>query len=116
MSGFLRPDNIVFMKDEIKYVRDIRILKESAEPDLMAIKARGIASLKKLIAPVLIPKEYDTVPEDGIFELEFLLDEAHQDVIDVEMDVEVVFRIKNIPAWVKGIKINATENSDIELI
>ena len=61
------------MTDEIKYVKDIRILKESTEPDLMAIKAKGIASLKKLVAPVLIPKQYDTEPEDGIFELDFAL-------------------------------------------
>jgi len=108
--------NIAFMTDEIKYVKDIRILKESTEPDLMAIKAKGIASLKKLVAPVLIPKQYDTEPEDGIFELDFALAEAHQDFVDVELDVEVVFRIKNIPDWVKGIRINAAENSDIELL
>jgi len=104
------------MTDEIKYVKDIRILKESTEPDLMAIKAKGIASLKKLVAPVLIPKQYDTEPEDGIFELDFALADAHQDFVDVELDVEVVFRIKNIPDWVKGIRINAAENSDIELL
>jgi hypothetical protein len=109
-------NNIAFMNDEIKYVKDIRILKKSAEPDLMAIKAKGIASLKKLVAPVLIPKQYDTEPEDGIFELDFTLDGAHQDFVDVELDIEVVFRIKNIPDWVKGIRINAAENSDIELL
>lgn len=104
------------MNDEIKYVKDIRILKESSEPDLMAIKAKGIASLKKLVAPVLIPKKYDSEPEDGIFELDFTLDNSHNDVVDVELDVEVVFHIKNIPDWVKGIRINASENSDIELL
>lgn len=104
------------MNDEIKYVKDIRIIKETAEPDLMAIKAKGIASLKKLVAPVLVPKKYDIEPEDGIFELDFALGETHEEFIDVEMDVEVVFRIKNLPAWVKGIRINASENSDIELI
>jgi len=104
------------MKNEITYVKDIRILKEAAEPDLMAIKARGIASIKKLIAPVLVPREYGSEPADGIFELDFTLDEAHQDYVDVELEVEVVFRIKNLPEWVKGVKINAVENSDIELL
>jgi hypothetical protein len=28
----------------------------------------------------------------------------------------VIIRLKNLPGWVKGIKINADENSDIELI
>ena len=35
---------------------------------------------------------------------------------DVELEVDVVFRIKNLPDWVQGVKINAEENSDIELI
>jgi hypothetical protein len=104
------------MKNEITYVKDIRIVKEEAAPDLMAIKARGIASIKRLIAPVLIPKEYPSEPDDGIFELDFTLDDTHQDFVDVELEVEVVFRIKNLPEWVKGVKVNAAENSDIELI
>jgi len=104
------------MKNEITYVKDIRIIKEAAEPDLMAIKARGIASIKRLVAPVLIPKEYSSEPADGIYELDFTLDESHQDFVDVELEVEVVFRIKNLPEWVKGVKINAAENSDIELL
>lgn len=104
------------MKNEITYVKDIRIITEASEPDLMAIKARGIATLKSLVAPVLIPKEYNTAPADGIFELDFTLDETHHDLTDVELEVEVVFRIKNLPDWVKGVKVNAAENSDIELL
>ena len=104
------------MKNEITYVKDIRIVKEASEPDLMAIKARGIASIKRLVAPVLIPREYASEPADGIFELDFTLDDTHKDFVDVELEVEVVFRIKNLPEWVKGVKVNAAENSDIELI
>ncbi len=116
MGVFFKPHNIARMKNEITYVKDIRIVKEAAEPDLMAIKARGIATIKKLIAPVLIPKDYASEPADGIFELDFALNETHQDFIDVELEVEVVFRIKNLPGWVKGVKVNAAENSDIELL
>ena len=108
--------NIVAMKNEITYVKDIQILKEPSEPDLMAIKARGLAVIKKLVAPVLIPRKYDTPPEDGIYELDFALGDSHADYIDVEIEVDVVFRIKNMPEWVKGVKINAAENSDIELL
>ena len=104
------------MKNEITYVKDIRILKEPSEPDLMAIKAKGVATIKSLIAPVLIPRENKSAPADGIFELDFTLDDTHHDFVDVEIDVEVVFRIKNMPEWVKGVKINAAENSDIELL
>jgi len=104
------------MDDKIRYVKDIRIVKESAEPDLMAIKAKGIAELRKLIAPVLIPREYKTIPEDGIFELDFVLDNTGENFTNVELDIEVVFRVKSLPDWVRGVKINASENSDIELI
>lgn len=104
------------MNDSIRYVKDIQIVKEDSEPDLVAIKARGIAEIKRLISPVLVPRKYDKEPEDGIYELDFQLAEADEDYTNVELEVDVVFRIKNLPDWVKGVKINASENSDIELI
>jgi hypothetical protein len=82
----------------------------------MAIKARGIAELKKLISPVLVPKDYDEIPADGIYELDFQIDDTDIEYTNVELEVDVVFRIKNLPSWVKGVKINAAENSDIELL
>lgn len=104
------------MNDRIRYVKDIRIIKDNNEPDLMAIKAKGIAEIKKLIAPVLVPRKYDTIPEDGIYELDFVLDNPDEETENVELEVEVIFRVKSMPDWVKGVKINASENSDIELI
>jgi len=121
-SGFLlwivytMDVSLQIMNDKIRYVRDIQIVKDDAEPDLMAIKARGIAEIRKLIAPVLVPREYRVVPEDGIYELDFRLDTTDEEFTNVELEVDVVFRIKNLPGWVKGVKINASENSDIELI
>jgi hypothetical protein len=108
--------NIAGMNNQITFVKEIRILREPADPGLMAIKAKGIATLKSLIAPVLIPRNYEKEPADGILELDFTLDETHTDLVDVELEVEVVFRIDNLPDWVKGVKVNAAENSDIELV
>ena len=104
------------MSDTIRYVKDIQIVKEDTEPNLVAIRARGIAEINKLISPVLVPREYSAEPEDGIYELDFQLAETGEEVTDVELELEVVFRIKKLPEWVKGIRINASENSDIELI
>jgi hypothetical protein len=110
-------DVILFhMNYKVRYVKDIQIVREDDEPDLMAIKAKGVAEIKRLIAPSLIPREYESEPEDGIYELDFKLGETDDDYTDVELEVDVVFRIKNLPQWVKGVKINAAENSDIELI
>lgn len=102
--------------NKIRFVKDIRIVKEDAEPDLMAIRAKGVAELKKLIAPVLVPREYKDIPEDGIYELDFVLGDTGEEYTNVELEVDVVFRVKEMPDWVKGVKINASENSDIELI
>jgi len=105
-----------YMDNTIRFVKDIRIVTDNKEPDLMAIKAKGIAELTKLIAPVLVPKDYKTVPEDGIYELDFVMDNSTEEMTNVELEVEVVFKLKSMPDWVKGVKINAAENSDIELI
>lgn len=104
------------MKSRIKYVRRIQVIQDTSEPGLLAINAKGVADLEMPLAPALIPKTYDSAPEDGIYELDFLLDEKTREITGVELQVEVVFRLNNLPSWVKGIRINADENSDIELI
>ena len=92
------------------------MIRDAAQPELLAIKAEGVADINLPLHPVLIPMPYDSVPEDGIYELDFKLDETNQELTEVELEVEVIIRMKNLPSWVKGVKINADENSDIELI
>ena len=104
------------MKSIVRYVNNIRIIRKEKETELMAIKANGIAVINSLVSPVLVPREYSDVPRDGIFELDFKLEQGQQSVPNVELEVDVVFKIKDLPPWVKGVKINASENSDIELI
>jgi hypothetical protein len=104
------------MKSKVRFVTEIRIVKDVSEKEKIAIKAKGVAELKMKITPVLIPREYDSKPEDGIYELDFALDETNEAYTNVDLEVDVVFYFRNLPGWVKGIKINAAENSDIELI
>lgn len=104
------------MNNKIRYVKEVRIAKDTAEKDLLAVKVKGVVNINRLISPVLVPKEYREEPADGLLELDCVVNEIHADFVDVELDVEVVFRIKDVPKWVKGFKINAAENSDIELL
>ena len=80
------------------------------------IKAKGIAEIRKLISPVLVPGKNINLCEDGIYELDFKLDAEESAFIDLELEVEVELRIKNLPEGIKAVKIIASENSDIELI
>lgn len=104
------------MNSKVRFVRDIQIVKDSAGQEKLAIKARGIADIRMLVNPVLIPKVYESEPADGIYELDFVLDETEGDYTSMELEVEVVIYIRNLPAWVKAVRINASENSDIELL
>lgn len=104
------------MKNKIRFVKDIQIVKDGTEKDKLAIKARGVAELKMKINPVLIPRDYESEPADGIYELNFTLDETHEAYTNVDLEVEVVIYIRNLPGWVKAVRINAAENSDIELL
>jgi len=103
--------------EKVRYLKDIRIAREETDPGILAVKATGVAQLKNLLSPVLIANKQNNDSEnDGVYELDFVLGQTGSDLVDVEMEVDVVFRMKNIPNWVKAIKVNALENSDIELI
>lgn len=104
------------MKSRVKYIKRIQIIRDSSEPGLLAIRAEGVADLQMALNAVLVPRHYDTVPEDGIYEMDFKMDDSAVEYTDVEMQVQVIIRMKNIPSWVTGIRINADENADIELI
>jgi hypothetical protein len=104
------------MKNKVRYVRGIRVVRNGAGRNEMAVKANGVAQLHLRMTPVLVPKEYQAPPADGIYELDFTLDETVGDITQLEIEVEVIFHVKNMPEWVKGVRINASENSDIELL
>lgn len=100
----------------VRYVKGIEVLKTGDEPALMAIRAKGVAELKKLLMPFLVPRPVEGVPDDGIFEFDFIVEDGGDGITDVEMEVDIVFRLKSLPEWVRGIRIYASENSDIELV
>lgn len=103
--------------EKVKYIKDIKIIREENEPQVMAIKARGVAELRHLLSPVLVSSSDPGKPtSDGIYEMDFVLGDSGSQLTEVELEVDVVFRFRNLPEWVKGIKVNAQENSDIELI
>ena len=104
------------MKNRIKYVKRIQVIRDETKPGLLAIRVDGTADLNHVLNPVLIPKKYEAEPKDGIFELDLKMEEGDQGINDVELEVKVILTMKNIPEWVKGIRINAEENSDIELL
>ncbi len=104
------------MSGNLKYVKNLQIIRPENEPGLVSIKANGVVEITNLYRPVLAPKQYDEAPEDGILELDFMLLPAENGFSDVEMEVDIVFKVKDLPAWVKGLKVTAVENSDIELI
>ena len=104
------------MNKWIKYIRGVQLIRSKDEPELLVIKAKGFADIRIPFSPVLIPRESGNIPEDGILELDFKLDEDEMESTGVKLEVEVVIRMKNLPQWIQGIRINAEENSDIELL
>ncbi|MCF8369405.1 MAG: hypothetical protein K9G76_10215 [Bacteroidales bacterium] len=103
--------------EKVKYVKHIEVIKEGIESGIFAIKATGIANLNNLLSPVLVNSDKNKEPaKDGIYELDFVLGSTGNNEMNVELEVDVVFKFKQLPAWVKGIKVNAEKNSDIELI
>lgn len=104
------------MKRLIKYIRNVSVIRNVEAPDLLALQAEGVTEIVLQAVPVLMPHKYDKIPEDGIFEVDFNLEDSAVSQTDVSFEIKVILPLKNLPDWVKGIRINAAENSDIELI
>jgi len=104
------------MSGNLKYVKNLRVIKPESDPGLMAVTANGVAEINRQYRPVLVPRQYKDAPEDGILEMDFVLIPSEDEISDIEMEVNIVFKIKDLPPWVKGLRVNAAENSDIELI
>jgi hypothetical protein len=104
------------MSASLKLVNGLQIILPENEPGLMAIKANGIAMISRLYKPVLVPRKHDEAPEDGILEFDIHFVPAENTFTDVEMEVDLVLNKDELPSWVKGLRINAAENSEIELI
>ena len=103
--------------EKVRYLKNIRVIREETDTGMLAVKATGLAQLKHLLSPVLVAaKQNDISVSDGVYEFDFVLGQTGINPIDVEMEIDVVFRMENIPDWVKAIKVNALENSDIELL
>lgn len=104
------------MDGSLKYVKNLRVVKPESEPGIMAVTANGVAAINRQYRPVLVPRQYKNPPEDGILEMDFVLIPSEGEISDIEMEVNIIFKIKDLPTWVKGLRVNAAENSDIELI
>jgi len=46
------------MNGNVRYVKNIQIIRHKNEPDLMAVKAIGVAVINNLVNPALVPKKY----------------------------------------------------------
>jgi hypothetical protein len=104
------------MSASIKYIRKIELTKQDGEQELLSLKAKGLAEISNIYRAVLVPKDTTYIPGDGILELDFMMLPESGGPRNVEMEVNIVYKLKDLPAWVRGIRVNASENSDIELI
>lgn len=101
----------------VKYIKDLKVIKSTDAEGVVLIKARGITEMKKMISASFTSISESKIPtKDGILELDFVLGSLENEVVAVELEFDVAVKLKAIPDWVKGIKVNALENSDIEIL
>jgi hypothetical protein len=103
--------------NKIKYLKDLVVLRDEKYPELIQLKIAGIARLKHLLAPIIASvNEQDLSPVDGIYELDLMLSDTDGESLDVDLEMNVVIQLKNLPNNVKAIRVNAEDNSEIEII
>lgn len=103
--------------NKIKYLKDLVVLRDEKYPELIQLKIAGIARLKHLLSPIIASaNEQDLSPVDGIYELDLMLSDTDGESLDVDLEMNVVIQLKNLPNNVKAIRVNAEDNSEIEII
>ncbi|MFU8842831.1 MAG: hypothetical protein ACNA7V_03375 [Bacteroidales bacterium] len=102
---------------KIKLLKGLMVQRDQENPELVQLRVTGITGLKQLISPVIASVEnHDNPPGDGIYEFDLLLSDTGMELTDVDLEVSVIFQLKDLPGWVKAIRVNAEVNSEIEII
>jgi hypothetical protein len=102
---------------KIKLLKGLMVQRDQENPELVQLRVTGITGLKQLLSPVIASVEkHDKSSGEGIYEFDLLLSETGMELMDVDLEVSVIFQIKDLPGWVKAIRVNAEENSEIEII
>jgi hypothetical protein len=103
--------------NKIKYLKDLVVLRDEKHPELIQLKIAGIATLKHLLSPIFASaNKQEIYPDDGIFELDLILSDTDGEPLDVELEMTVIIPLKNLPHNVIAIRVNAEDNSEIEII
>jgi hypothetical protein len=102
---------------KVNYLKKLRLFRNENDPDLVKLRVTGVTRFTRLLAPFVYPAgQHENAPDDGVYELNLMMKESENDTVDVELELDVVFDLKSLPKWVRAIRVNAAENSEIELI
>ena len=100
-------------ENKIQFIESLHVSIENSDSgSLLLVVVTGKSEKSVLGIPRLIP--VNTNNTDGVFELDFIL-VGDTSVINKKLDCEikVVFKLSELPAGIKAIKVNAEKNSDI---
>ena len=103
-------------KQTIYQIEGVKVnLLESLPPQLV-INAEGLVPTEGWANPELVPYVYITPPLDGIQDFGFIAEPPPEISLQVLTPITVSFHMKDMPSWLRGVRVHASANSVEALI
>lgn len=104
---------------KIQYLTNLQVVFDNnRHHNLVMLEAEGYSNEEMIGIPSFLKKSGITdLPPDGVLEFDFVIEPLDIEIREVlSWSTKIVFDLNKFPGKLKGIKVNAIENSDIVLI
>ena len=104
---------------KIQYLTNLQVVFDNnANRNLVMLEAEGYSNDETIGIPSFVKKTgIADLPPDGVLEFDFVIEPLDDEIRDVlSWSSKIIFDLNKFPGKLKGIKVNALENSDIVLI
>ena len=109
----------VLKKRKIQFLTNLNVVFDNSSGNkLIMVEAEGYSNDEHIGVPGLVKKSgLSDLPSDGILEFDLVIEPLEDKIRKIlNWSTKIVFDINEFPGKLKGIKVNALNNSDIVLV
>ena len=110
-------NKMTIMDQKARIIDELTVKRCDENEPFMLVTVKAIIPIKGTSKPFLRQvNQQDNEQPEGILEFDLICDQMGEPVSDTEIEVSMVLDCSKLPAWVKAIRVNGTDNFNIEAI